>query len=153
MQLRMIKDKAEKACKMLNLDVDYSHVAPETALLEEVRRSYGIVAWFDRQIEDFGWKDLVDQTDDVPVVAAWYRIYHEERAHLARVSKMAVDAGVAVKTLALMEVQAAQLARAIQQVLDGLHLNPEQVAAAPTLLRQALTAIPVSSSPVADDGA
>ena len=149
--LEMVRDKSEKACRMLNLDIDYTHIAPETALLEEVRRSYGIVAWFDQQIEDFGWADLIDDEAERTEVAAWYRIYHEERAHLARASKMAIDAGVAVKTLALLEDQAVALARAIQAVLDGLGLDDRQLGLAPTLLRRALTAIPVSSTPTAEE--
>lgn len=108
-------------------------VDPHTALLEEVHRTAGHVAWLGRRIAAMdpdalvhGVVKTVQQADGSRVVEAraevmaWLRVYQEERDRLIRAAKAAVDAGVAEREVRVVEAQASLLARIIELVLSDL---------------------------------
>jgi len=117
------------------LDID-----PIEALLGEVRRTAGHVAWLQERISL--WH--MDTDDEMPAVqATWLQVYQYERMHLARTAKIAIDAGVAQRQVALAESQGQLLAQAINQILTGLNLTSDQKQLVPDLVPQVLRAIAV----------
>lgn len=77
----------------------------------------------------------------------WLYLYREERGHLARVSKMCIDAGVAQRLVSIAEDQGRILASAIRAVLQALNLTPEQTALVPRIVPPVLRAV-ATDSPV-----
>lgn len=133
---------------------DPIEVDPHEALLGEVRRSAGHVRWLGELIGRFESIDDLKQfsgvnrgteADDVIFTwerpAVWVQMYQDERSHLAKVSKMAIDAGVAERVVAVAEEQGQIMAQGIQLLLDGLKLNESQWRMAPGLVRQAFTQV------------
>lgn len=130
----------------VELDID-----PIDALLGEVRRTAGHVAWLQERISEWTMDVSVEMTE---THSTWLQVYQYERMHLARTSKIAIDAGVAQRQVALAESQGQLLASAISQILDGLGLSADQKAMVPELVPQVLRAIAVRAdkpaSPPAD---
>lgn len=79
----------------------------------------------------------------------WLYLYREERGHLARVSKMCIDAGVANRIVTLAEDQGRILASALRVVLQALDLSPAQSALVPQIVPRVLRAV-ASDQPVPD---
>lgn len=71
----------------------------------------------------------------------WLFLYREERAHLARVAKMALDAGVASRLVSLAEDQGRILSSALRVILQALRLTPEQSAMIPIIVPTVLRAV------------
>jgi len=81
----------------------------------------------------------------------WLYLYREERGHLARVSKMCIDAGVAQRLVSIAEDQGRILASAIRAVLQALNLTPEQAQLVPQVVPPVLRAV-ATDSPIPDLG-
>lgn len=103
-------------------------VDPATALLEEVWRSAGHVAWLGQVVgalqhdaAQLAESRLVDGTE----VSVWVRLYNDERDRLAKVSKMALDAGVAQALVDIAHAQSAQLIRYTDALLRALGHDPD----------------------------
>jgi hypothetical protein len=79
----------------------------------------------------------------------WLYLYREERSHLARVAKMAIDAGVANRLVSIAEDQGRILASAIRAVLTALNLTPDQASMVPHIVPPILRAV-ASDSPIPD---
>jgi hypothetical protein len=130
---------------------------PIDALLEEVSRTAGHVAWLGKRISQFNvpleLEELDPETKASKVVTAamppeiegWLRIYLSERAHLVRTAKAALDAGVNERLVQIAEHQGAKLADAIETILAALNLTAAQQrlvpAVVPSVLRQ-LSSLP-----------
>jgi len=69
------------------------------------------------------------------------RQFADERDRLARTSKMALDAGVAEKTIRMQERYAELLAQLISGILGDLALNPRQQRQAPEIVKRRLLAL------------
>jgi len=114
------------------------NVTPWQALLEEVKRSAGTLAWLD-------WKVGQAETDEELVgdgpMAEFVRMRSRERVHLARVSKMALDAGVAERLVAQYETEAQDMARFVLTTLEQLGLTEQQWTTARQFMRRELTAM------------
>lgn len=98
-------------------------IDPQQALLEEVHRTAGHVAWLQAKIAslptDAELKQL-DKSEQFERPAVWVEMYQEERKHLARVSEAAIRAGIAERQVKLAEAQGAQLAGVLRNVLDAV---------------------------------
>lgn len=134
-------------------------VAPDVALLEEVHRTAGHVAWLGEvvgQLEqgDVTW-GLAEETD-IPGgedggggvttkhkagVNVWVKLYQDERRHLASVCRDALAAGIAERQVRLAEQQGALLAGAVNRILDGLELTRAQWERVPQVVPVVLRAI------------
>lgn len=77
----------------------------------------------------------------------WLYLYREERSHLARVAKMAIDAGVAQRLVGIAEDQGRIMASAIRAVLGALDLSPEQQKLIPIIVPPILRAV-ASDQPI-----
>lgn len=127
------------------------NVTPWEALLEEVRRTAGAVAWLQLKVgETEDDEQLLEDSqlmDDEGMPAGpqpmrpWYRMYVAERQWLGRVSKMALDAGVAERMVAQMELEGQEIARVLMSTLDALELTPSQWDTARTTMRRELMAL------------
>lgn len=130
------------------IDID-----PGTALLQEVRRSAGIVQWLGEVIAQFttgldlegGAREARDVVQALGgqgrAAAVWVDLYFRERKNLAQTAKLALDAGVAERQVQLQEEQGRLLAMVIQGVLGDLNLTVDQRTAAPGIVRRHLLAI------------
>ena len=127
------------------------NVTPWEALLEEVRRTAGAVAWLQLKVgetEDDEQLLIDSQAEDelgmpagLQPMRPWYRMYVAERQWLGRVSKMALDAGVAERMVAQMELEGQEIARVISATLDALELTPMQWDIARATVRRELMAL------------
>jgi hypothetical protein len=132
-------------------DPDDINITPEQALMEEVRRSVAMVRFIQSQIAtwnpalgDLGaLPALTDETtkgQGTPTDAAeWLRLYRDERAHMVRVSKMTIDAGVSMAMVTLAQQQGTLVASAVREILDSLALSPAQAQMVPTIVPEILS--------------
>lgn len=104
------------------------NVSPWEAMLKSVRLAAGRVSWVDAQLEQ-----IVNANDgdlDAPQVRRWLDESRKERALLARMSKVAVDAGLAERMVRQVELEGQLVAEAVVYALDTLDLSSEQRAQA-----------------------
>jgi len=159
-QVAAEKKIAEQRMRTYGSPID---VEPHVALIEEVRRTAGHVAWlgevvsdllhegdgYSESISDDGTRTLRPQTGLKQMDVAgkfekpsvWVELYQEERRMLARVCKMALDAGVAERHVRVAEAQGELFASTIKAILGDLGLSKEQQTLAPALVRKHLTAL------------
>ncbi len=136
------KDMAREAVRVLGLDIK---IDPARALLEELWRTAGHVAWLRNKIDEFG-DDLLYLTEQGMKPRAFLDVYQAERRHLAKVASMALAAGVAERQVKIAEEQGALVAMAIKAILQDLGLTEEQQAQAPSIVRRHLSAIPTEEA-------
>lgn len=131
---------------------------PIEALLDEVSRTAGHVAWLAQRIGQFNVPLNLEELDPdtkisrkvtagiPPEVEGWLRMYQSERAQLVRVAAAALHAGVNERLVQIAEHQGAKLADAVETILDQLHLTAAQAALVPVVvpgvLRQLMGAAP-----------
>jgi len=113
-------------------------IEPAVALLEEVHRTAGHVAWLGAKVRGMDEGDLVwGVTEEVDkgsgeftgtdttrkaVPNVWLELYHRERKHLVEVSAKAIAAGCSERLVRLQEQQGVMLASVISGALDA-HLS------------------------------
>jgi len=140
-------------------DSQENQVTPEQALLEEVRRSVAMVRWIEERIGMWDIVDLSELTDNprgggdplpalmtetfkgTPMatdIHSWLILYREERGHMIRVSKLAIDSGIQERMVRIAEQQGQMLTLAIKAVLHALHLSEAQMLQVPTLVPEIL---------------
>jgi hypothetical protein len=100
------------------------NISPWDALLKSVRVAAGRAAWVDAQLAEAVRRN--DGESGNPEVKGWLRESRDERMMLARVSKAALDAGVAERLVRNTELEGEIVAEVIGRVLDKLGLAPEQ---------------------------
>lgn len=98
-------------------------LSPIDALLQEVRRTGGHVAWIAEKINMW-------EMDTNAYISGekqqWIELYHKERAHLVKVAKTAIDAGVSERMVKIAENQGLMIIKAFNTVFDALHLTTDQ---------------------------
>lgn len=136
-------------------DPSLVNITPEQAIIEEVRRSTAMVRWLEERIGQWSMQEdqvdlaglprLMDETYKGTATFTdqreWLLLYREERAHMVKVSKMAIDAGLAKRMVELAEDQGRMLATAIRAVLDALNLTPDQAHRVPEIVPNILRQI------------
>ncbi|MFC9973585.1 hypothetical protein ACFVH6_22090 [Spirillospora sp. NPDC127200] len=151
------KQEAEAAAAVATFGLPRD-VDPGTALLEEVQRTAGHVAWLGQMVAaletgEVVW-GVVEETDR-PVTEkggglevkqkaqphTWVQLYQQERRHLASVAKAAIDAGVSERVVRVMEQVGATYIQVIDQILNGLDLSEAQQRKVPELMRTTLTTL------------
>lgn len=126
-------EQARRAVATYGLPRD---IDPAAALLEEVHRTAGHVAWLGERIREldesalaWGPTEVAEKTaTEFPGVdskeaarpSVWLDLYHRERTHLVRVSKAALDAGISERLVRLAEQQGAMLAEVIRRSAEAL---------------------------------
>lgn len=116
-------------------------INPFVALLQEVRRSAGHVAWLGTKVAEAPSDDaLLDEW------APWLRLYQKERANLVKASTEAVRLGLEERVVRVEERRAELVARVLLATLEELDLPPEVRARAPMVLRNQLLALEASAT-------
>jgi hypothetical protein len=129
------------------------------AILEEVHRTAGHVAWLGMVVADMDPDALVwglAEETDAPLgpdggggvttkhkaaVNTWLELYLRERKHLVLVSKEALAAGVSERLVSVFEQAGAAYVQMLGRIFDALDLSVEQRARAPQLVEAELRAI------------
>lgn len=111
-------------------------ISPWDALLGEVRRTAGEVAWLD-------WKVAQAPTDDdlLDSFRPWVEMRNKQRLWLGRVSKMAIDAGVAQIMVQQVQLEVQTMGRVLGAALDALGLTESQEEIARAAFRRELLAV------------
>jgi hypothetical protein len=123
---------ASKEVERYGLPVE---VDPHTALIEELERTAGHVAWLRLKVDEIA----EDTTDALvgPVGQSgpsesgghhhpsyepnvWLKLYNEERKHLVKVAGSCISAGIAERRVKLAEEHGAMLAEIIKGILKEL---------------------------------
>ena len=84
------------------------------------------------------------QTNDKTLIqtpSVWIEMYQTERTMLARVCKMALDAGVNERAVRVAEAQGELLAQVIKAILGDLDLSKKQQAMVGGVVRRHLMAL------------
>jgi len=157
---------AADAARAFGLPID---VDPATALLDEVKRTAGAVAFLQARVAELDPDAIVrgvrgvkttqelgaseDGDEDSPAVTTktvseegpgvhiWVQLWQEERRHLVRACAAALNAGVEERRVRLAERTGEQLAAVIRAVLDDLDLTREQRALVATVVPRHLRAV------------
>jgi hypothetical protein len=124
---RQQDEAAAQAVVVYGLPVE---VDPHTALLSELWRTAGHVAWLRARIEQ-----LSEETLHGPVGGSehgypreeahvWVRLYQEERKHFAAVARDCIKAGIEERRIQLAEQQAELIASYTRALLSDLGIDP-----------------------------
>jgi hypothetical protein len=135
-QRRLEAEQAQRAVDTFGLPRE---IDPHAALIEELCRTAGHVAWLQRRLAGSADSDLVQfnpVTGERP--SAWVEMYHRERAHYERVATAAIRAGIAERTIRVTEAQAQQTVNVLHGVLTDLNLTAAQQAAVPQIVERHL---------------
>jgi hypothetical protein len=135
-------------------------IDPAQALLEEVHRSAGAVAWLGAIVAGMEQSDLVwgvveqtvkpagpeggggVETKSKAVPNVWLTLYRDERKHLAAVSRDALGADAAGRVAAVFEQIGSAYIAMFDRVLGQLELTEAQRTAIPGILVAELQALP-----------
>lgn len=134
----LVKARMEKAVQVYGLPMD---VDPQTALIQEVQRTAGHVAWLGQKVASLKEEDLTQYTGkDGMKMSEWVEMYQEERKMLVSVCKTAIQCGIAERQVKLAEDQGKMIAGILMKFINDqmLALTPEQRVYAPKLVRNLL---------------
>ena len=155
-QRRLEYATAQQAAAQLGLKIDTS---PQQALLDEVQRAAGMVAYYGQRVAELADQDpnrLVNgvtrveqregfQAGTTKTVEAttnvWLRLWNEERDRLTRVAAAALKAGIEERRVQLAEAQGALIADVIRRILGRLNLTHDQQALVGEVVPQELRAL------------
>lgn len=123
--------------------------SPWDALLAEVRRSAYRTMWLDQRLDDEVQREnelrdeseLDHQREQAAEVRKWLAESRRERMHMARVSKAAVDAGLAERYVQSIEIEAKLIARVLENSIGVLDLTYDQKRAVALQLREELESV------------
>jgi hypothetical protein len=139
-------EEATEAVRTYGLPVD---IAPEDALLEEVHRTAGHVAYLNAIVGEGKRSDLmqwvVGAGDEGGAAyqrrSVWVELYQEERKHLVGVCKAAITAGIAERQVRLAERQGELVGELLRVAIEAARLTPDQQQAAYSAVRGHLTRV------------
>ena len=148
--------KATAIAQRIGLKID---VQPQQALLDEVQRSAGMVAFYEEQVnavagidpdrlsrgvtrvEEIQSKFSTTTTTTEASVHVWLQLYNEERDRLVRVASAAIRAGIEERRVELAEQQGQMFVSVIRSILNRLALSPDQQALVSTVVPEELRAL------------
>lgn len=138
----------------LGIREKYPDIDPGQALLSEIQISHAHVQWLRAKVAEIEPNELVwgitkteagigpqgpvDTTTQEAGLHTWYQLYTREREHFAKLTTMALKAGIEARKIALAEQQGAMVARALQEIFGKLALSKQQAALLPTVVPAAL---------------
>ena len=135
------RQAAELAAQRIGVPVQ---TTPQQALLDEVQRAAGMVAYYGARVEEIANENpnrLVNGTTKIEnregfqagrtstvetAPNVWLTLWNEERDRLARVSTAAIRAGIEERRVELAEHQGLMIAAVIRRILDRLNLDDTQ---------------------------
>lgn len=132
-------------------------IAPDQAILDEVHRTAGHVAWLEQQIRALAPEALIwgvtrvkeggdDRgTTEEAATHGMLKLYQQERAHLVKVCAEALRAGIEERRVKLAERDGALVAQAIRAILADLQLTAAQQALVSTVVPARLRALAMTN--------
>lgn len=120
-------------------------VSPWDALLSEVRRAAYRSAWVDHRVEVArGEVDALDSDPEARLVydaelRKWLEESRRERMHMTRISKQAIDAGLAERYVESVRVEGQRIIGIIARTMEAAQLEPHQVELAKVALENELS--------------
>ena len=117
-------------------------IDPHSALLEELHRTAGHVAWLGDRVAELQESEMAGPVGGgqggYPSIEPhiWIRLYQEERRHLAGVAKTCVAVGIEERRVHLAERQGEMIAEVLRGVLADLGLGDDP--AVPAIVRRHL---------------
>lgn len=160
---KQMTTQLEQKVKTLGLPVT---TTPQQALLDELYRTAGTVAWLEAELsklkpEELTWGrtseerrtgvgEMETQVDLTVTVrqarpVAMYEMYTRERAHLVHVAKVAIQCGIAERQVKLAEEQGRAIADALRAVFEdpSLELTVAQLTVARGVAAKVLRSISI----------
>lgn len=150
---RIAAAEAAEAARVFGLPVETD---PQTAIIQELHRTAGVVAWLDIIVRGLEQDRIVNGVTKIETRTgfqagrsvtvegkpnAWVDLWQTERRHLVQVSAAAHKMGIDVQQTKLMETAAQMLAAAIMRILDQLTLTEAQQLIAGTVVPQVLRSL------------
>lgn len=150
---RIAMADAKQAAEQLGLLIE---ISPEQALLDEVQRCAGMLAFYQARVEeiaDTGVNSLVWGLTKVKVGgedggetfeaarSVWLQLFNEERDRLVKVCAAALRAGIEERRVKLAEQQGILVAAVIRRILTRLNLNEAQLGLVATVVPEELRAL------------
>ncbi len=130
----------DKARAMLSVPIDAD---PTEALLEALWRASSLVSyWQAARDELMGDAPLSATATGALEKHTLMRAYEDAVDRLARIAKLAVDAGVAERQVRLTEELGRLVSARMQAAMDDLDLTPEQRARVPAIMKARLELLP-----------
>lgn len=138
---RQKEERAARAAELLGLPID---IDPHSALLEELRRVAGLVAWLQGQIEAQGVDRITEATIQGRKPSVWYRMWMNERDRLTKVATECAKAGVEERRVSIVEENARQMSQLIRAVLHELQIPIDEHVSG--IVRNQLALLPAQSA-------
>ncbi|WP_334121879.1 hypothetical protein [Glutamicibacter sp.] len=151
---RIAEQELNHAIGTLGIQEKYPDVDPAQALLQEIRISHAHVQWLRTKVAEvepnelvwgitktevgIGAQGPVDMTVQEAGFSTWYRIYLTEREHFAKLTTMALKAGIEQWRIELEEQKAELVVVALKQIFAQLNLSKIQADMLPTIVPNAL---------------
>lgn len=98
---------------------------------------WGQTEYRDKTGGDDAGQTVVEQAG----INIWYQLYMKEREHLAKVSALALRAGIEERKIKLAESQGELVAAVLQRILNALNLSPDQWEQVPVIVPRELRAL------------
>ncbi|MCC9068811.1 hypothetical protein [Arthrobacter cryoconiti] len=98
---------------------------------------WGQTEYRDKSGGDDAGQTVVEQAG----INTWYVLYMKEREHLAKVSALALRAGIEERKIKLAESQGELVAAVLQRILNALNLTPDQWEQVPVIVPRELRAL------------
>ena len=98
---------------------------------------WGQTEYRDKTGGDDAGQTVVEQAG----INIWYQLYMKEREHLAKVSALALRAGIEERKIKLAESQGELVAAVLQRILNALNLSPAQWEQVPVIVPRELRAL------------
>jgi hypothetical protein len=147
-----LKGRREAALLMAHALARRRDTTPWQALLDEVQRCAGAVAWLDWKVGQAPDDDALLSAEPGVGFAPWVAMRERYEDRLAKVAKMTMDAGVASALVARAEVSGQATARVLMNTLGALGLTEDQMDLARTVMRRELLAIASEEGATVIDG-
>lgn len=117
-------------------------IEPHEALIWEVERTAGHVAFLDADIAALDLKESGLEPDEFDIrMRRAQTLYAAERRHLVNVCTAALAAGVEERRVRVAERTGAAVAKLLEAVLSDLDLSKKQKAKAPAVVRKHLSVL------------
>lgn len=142
-QNKVAADREMAAELILKREMTYGApkvIGPHEALLEEIHRTAGHVAWLQWVVSELDPTDLTILSPQGITPTVWLEMYGKERDRLVNVCRAAISAGCQERTVQLEEDKGRLLAMVIRDILwdKALLLSPEQKHLAGEVVRKHL---------------
>lgn len=153
-EARIAQEELVQAVGTLGITEQYPDVDPAEALLQEIRISHAHVQWLRAKVAEvepnelvwgitktesgIGAQGPVDVTVEEAGFHTWYKLYTTEREHFAKLTTMALKAGIEQRRIELEEQKADLVVVALKQIFAQLNLSKLQADMLPTIVPNAL---------------